>query len=172
MQAKKALLEWNTDEARVSALYRFALSALLASREVSWITGMTAEKFGVKAVSIAFMEKSHLRFRPKVSGAKGLLPRSEALCRETIDSGRTIVVEDLCADHAFASAPSVVNPPHLRFFASAPITFEEEQHRIGALVLVDTRPREFPPASSALLESIASHIVPWLLDPKRGDFRI
>lgn len=162
----------DTDDERVSALYRFALLALLASREVDWITSMTAEKFGVRAVSVAFMEKSHLRFRPKASGAKGLLPRSEALCRETIDTGRTIAVEDLCADRAFCDSPSVVKAPYLRFFASAPITFEEDGHRIGALVLVDTKPRPFPEASQTLLNSIAAHIVPWLLDPKKGEFRI
>jgi GAF domain-containing protein len=161
----------NVEQARLMALQRFAIQALLSSREAGWIVDMTATKFAVKAVSLAFMDKAHLRFKPKVPSAKGVLPRSEALCRETIESGRTIVVEDLTNDPGFSKASSVVNPPHLRFFASAPITFEEE-FRIGALVLVDTTPREFPAASITLLESIATHIVPWLLNPKQGEFRV
>jgi GAF domain-containing protein len=160
----------DAEQARLFALYRFAILALLASREANWIVDMAAAKFAVKAVSLALMDKAHLHFKPKVPGAKGMLPRSEALCRETIESGRTIVAEDLRSDPDFATCSSVVNPPHLRFFASAPITYENG-HRIGALVLIDTKPREFPAASIVLLESIAANIVPWLLEPKAREFR-
>ncbi|MFC5066852.1 GAF domain-containing protein [Flaviflagellibacter deserti] len=150
--------------ARIAALHRFAIQALLFSKEAEQITNLLIGRFGVKAVSLAFMDGDMLRFKPKVPGAKGELPRNSALCRETIATGKTIVVEDLTKDARFRDNSNVTTRPYLRFFASAPIKIDNE-YSIGALVLVDTEPRHFPNSSTLLLEQIADRVVPWLLNP-------
>lgn len=49
-------------------------------------------------------------------------------------------VEDLRHDDRFSSIPLVTSPPHLRYYAGTPL-FAQSGIAIGALVLVDNKPR-------------------------------
>jgi GAF domain-containing protein len=50
------------------------------------------------------------------------------------------IIKDARADVRFASVPLVVGPPHIRFYASAPLV-SRDGYKLGALCLLDTAAR-------------------------------
>lgn len=66
-----------------------------------------------------------------------------------------VIVEDTLEDFRFKEALCVVNPPHVRFYAGAPMISTHSGHRYGALFLMDTKPHRFAPEKYALLAHFA-----------------
>jgi GAF domain-containing protein len=50
------------------------------------------------------------------------------------------IIKDARADVRFASVPLVVGPPHIRFYASAPLV-SRDGYKLGALCILDTAAR-------------------------------
>ncbi|KAK9810348.1 hypothetical protein WJX72_009180 [[Myrmecia] bisecta] len=69
-----------------------------------------------------------------------------------------LVVEDSLEDGRFAENPFVVNEPHIRFYAGAPLV-SSRGHRLGSLCVVDYKPRKFDAESCNLLCNFATMVV-------------
>jgi signal transduction histidine kinase len=67
--------------------------------------------------------------------------REVALCAHTIMSDEPLVVLDTTKDARFADNPVVAQPPHVRFYAGAPLITAEGM-RIGTICLIHFVPRE------------------------------
>jgi len=66
------------------------------------------------------------------------------------------VILDALQDWRFANNPQVVGPPHIRFYAGAPLR-TSDGHNIGTLCIMDDKPRsEFPPRSRLILKEFAA----------------
>jgi diguanylate cyclase (GGDEF)-like protein len=86
------------------------------------------------------------------------LPREIAFCSLTIlEPTRATVIADTLLDPRVATNPLVVGRPHFRFYAGAPIT-DADGMALGAFCVLDTRPREFGPAETALLWEMADNV--------------
>src|ERR1700722_18215190 len=72
-------------------------------------------------------------------GASGT-PCDIAFCNHTIISEDVFVVEDALKDTRFGADPLVIGEPHIRFYASVPLSLQPDL-RLGSLCLVDYRPR-------------------------------
>ncbi|WP_227429864.1 GAF domain-containing hybrid sensor histidine kinase/response regulator [Psychrobacter sp. I-STPA6b] len=101
--------------------------------------------FDVDMVAITFMDENTQYLKsPMGPGDMCETPRNDAICNYTILSDQVFVVKDLMADKRFINHNLVVKPPHLRFYAGAPIILEEDgyHYRLGALCLLDTNPHD------------------------------
>lgn len=79
---------------------------------------------------------------PAASGAElEPTPRSTAFCARTILGNRMLVVPDTRADPDFANNPLVTGPPHIRFYAGAPVHAPNGMP-IGSLCAIDLRPHD------------------------------
>src|SRR5262249_61452959 len=80
--------------------------------------------------------------RPGLKAHAGLtdpeLARGASLCALAIDG--PLVIGDTLADPRFAAHPLVTDSPHVRFFAGVPLRTADD-HAIGALCVMDVRPR-------------------------------
>ena len=85
-------------------------------------------------------------------------PRHLAFCDETIRGDDVLVVPDLAASPRHAGHPAVTGPPHLRFYAGAPL-LNPDGHALGTLCVVDTVPRSLDPAAIQALRSLAGRVV-------------
>lgn len=68
------------------------------------------------------------------------IPRDVSFCGHTI-VGETMVVNDTINDDRFVDSPFVKGPPHIRFYAGTSVTVDD--HHVGTLCVMDTRPRTF-----------------------------
>jgi GAF domain-containing protein len=88
----------------------------------------------------------------------GDTPRDAAFCNYTILSDEVFVVSDALADDRFRNNPFVTGAPFLRFYAGAPLIFLKNI-RLGALCLLDTKPRSFSRGDKAELQLFAERAV-------------
>lgn len=122
------------------------------------ITRMAQQLFGVSAAAVTLVTRD-VQVHKSQHGpmALGDGPRDAAFCDHTIRDSRTLVVEDATEDPRFATNPAVVGAPHIRFYAGHPLE-GPGGHRVGALCLVDDRPRHFTESEQALLAELASWV--------------
>jgi GAF domain-containing protein len=89
--------------------------------------------------------------------------RSDAFCDHTIRGDEVFVVPDLSRDSRFAGNPLVVGEPFFRFYAGAPLTYRRGI-RLGALCVLDTRPRDFSRGDRAELAEMADRVLGLIAD--------
>ncbi|WP_090747179.1 GAF domain-containing protein [Paracoccus tibetensis] len=85
-------------------------------------------------------------------------PRSMSFCNYAILGDDVFVVEDAHADPRFMDNPLVTGEPFIRFYAGAPLVYLKDI-RLGALCLLDSRPRKFTLGERAELAAMAEAAV-------------
>jgi GAF domain-containing protein len=95
--------------------------------------------------------------------------RDHAICNYTILHDTVLVVPDTLRSKEFRGNPYVQGEPHLRFYAGAPLTLAPNV-RVGALCLLDTKPRTFDAAQMQDLNGLARLVVDelWLRQTLRS----
>lgn len=89
---------------------------------------------------------------PEVAAA-GRTPRERSMCRHVVEDEQPFVVEDFLTTERFREQHLRMGPG-VRFYAGVPLK-TSEGHAIGALCLVDSRPREFDDRDTATLRAFA-----------------
>lgn len=84
-------------------------------------------------------------------------PRSEALCDVTIQRPQITVVPDTALDPVLRERSWAQGPDALRFYAGYPVE-SPDGYRVGALCVVDSRPRDFTDQDEALLRELALRV--------------
>ena len=96
--------------------------------------------FRVPIAFVSFIDSDDQVLKDRCGiGASGT-PRDIAFCNHTIISDDVFVVEDALKDSRFGADPLVIGEPHIRFYASVPLSLQPGL-RLGSLCLVDYRPR-------------------------------
>jgi hypothetical protein len=120
------------------------------------ITASARACFGTQFAAITLVQED----TQQVLSAAGIgmrrvpLPRSESFCDVTIRRNSAFVIEDAARDPRYAHYGTVAGGPGIRFYAGYPIE-SPDGHRVGALCLLDARPRQFTPSEAALLRLLA-----------------
>lgn len=86
------------------------------------------------------------------AGPAASLPREQSVCAHAVAGGGTLVVPDVLRDPRFAANPWLKSLG-MRFYAGAPL--RHGPHLLGALCLLDTRPRALTRRETLLLEAMA-----------------
>lgn len=104
------------------------------------IARLAAHIFETPIVAIFCREGSDVRCLSAIGLDEAQGAGNSSLFAHTIESGETLVIEDMSADHRFQNTPLVTSAPHLRFYASVPL-FTRDDQRAGTLSIADTKPR-------------------------------
>ena len=109
------------------------------------LTGLAAALFGTSAAFVSVIGPERQQFRSVRGVDLQETPVAFSLCAYTIARAGSTIIEDAAAHPRFSSSPFVTGAPHIRFYAGAPIEVREQ--RIGTVCVIDSKPRQTPPAA-------------------------
>ncbi len=110
----------------------------------------------ITLISLVDVERQWFKSRQGLDARE--TPREISFCGHAILGTETLLVPDTKADVRFADNPLVVNAPHIRFYAGAPLTLSSGL-TVGTLCAIDSEPREVSQAQLAVLHDLAQCVV-------------
>ncbi|MEL6916059.1 MAG: methyl-accepting chemotaxis protein [Pseudomonadota bacterium] len=125
---------------RLAALRAFNALDTDPEREFDDLVVLSCSIFGVATSLISMVDSERQWFKAKVGLDAQETRRDLAFCTHAILSDATFVVPDATADLRFAENPLVKGPPHIRFYAGAPLV-TGQGFRIGTFSILDPVPR-------------------------------
>lgn len=152
----------DNDEVRVAALDK---SGLLDAEPDDALDAMTTElvrKHEVPIAVVVLIDKHREIWKsaaglPAELAAAGEIPRSLSLGGHVVAANEMLVVDDLWKDHRFANNP-LLRINGVRFFAGAPLQTSTGD-AIGALCILDNKPRRFDEREAASLRASAEALM-------------
>lgn len=84
--------------------------------------------------------------------------KADSFCNVAIRQDEVLVVPDALNDPRFADTGLVKGAPHVRFYAGAQLR-GPDGHGLGALCVIDTKPREFSANEIAILRDLGDMIM-------------
>lgn len=117
---------------------------------------------------ISLVEEHRQWFKSKVGLTVSETPREISICSHAIQTpDRTMVINDLTKDDRFRKNPLVTGDPHASFYAGVPLV-DSEGFALGALCVIDTRPRNLSEDQLFALRTLAKSVVSLMEQSKRS----
>jgi hypothetical protein len=149
--------------ARQAALRRLGILDAGPNDQFDLITRKLADAFDAPTAMLSLVDAERVFWTsatglpPELAAARET-PRDTSLSGHVVATGDMLVVEDVLADARFANNP-VLRERGIRFYAGAPLR-TRAGHVIGALCVIDTKPRgAISPRDRLLLQKIADDVV-------------
>ena len=143
---------------RLAALYALLILDTPAEERFDKIVAFAATEFDVPIATVTLVDAERQWFKARVGLDVCETGRDEAFCSHAILEADILVVEDALADPRFADNPLVSGPPHIRFYAGAPLIMPSGL-RLGTLCLIDRRPRTLDPMELSILSTLRDLVV-------------
>ncbi|AVS74253.1 putative bifunctional diguanylate cyclase/phosphodiesterase [Paracidovorax cattleyae] len=148
----------SAEQQRLTALRATGLLDTPPTEEFDRITRLASRLFGVPIALVSLVDADRQWFKSQVGLPVRETCREDAFCDHTIRSSDVMVVENALEDPRFAANPLVAGPPHIRFYAGAPLILRGHHH-LGSLCLIDTVPRTFDASQQRQLEDLAALVM-------------
>ena len=146
------------DEAwRLAMLERFGLLSESRDPFLDALTITMARSFQVPISAVSFIDRERQFFKAITGLDVRETARSCSFCAHVLWWPEPMVVLDARDDERFARNPLVLDAPHIRFYAGAPIHLRGVC--LGSLCVIDHRPRaDFDDAQVRMLKGAASAV--------------
>lgn len=137
MNDQSALLEVS-EQQRLSVLDEYRIFGTAPEQAFDDLTRIAAYICGTP-VSLVSLVGRDTQFFKSVRGLDLVeTSRELSFCAHTLDTARTLIVEDAQADQRFANNALVQGDPHIRFYAGAPI-LARDGHVLGTVCVIDDK---------------------------------
>ena len=132
----------DAEQARLAALHAYNVLDTPSDPTLDRITALAAELLDAPAAAISLIDADRQRFKSRFGELPDETPRSLAFCNHTlrVTTGETLLVEDASLEPAFRDNPLVSAHGGVRFYLGAPLV-DRCGHALGALCVIDTKPR-------------------------------
>lgn len=157
----ETLLPIITDEdRRLSALHALGLLDSEPEKAFDALVTLTATRFDCPVSMLTLIDRNRQWVKARFGTEMEETSRDIAFCDHTIRSDTPLVVNDAMLDPRFANNPLVTDDPQIRFYAGAPIHIANAsgRHAIGAICLIDDKPRQMTAEQAETLTHIATVI--------------
>jgi GAF domain-containing protein len=143
----------HNDPERLQALYQLLILDTPPEERFDRIVGFAADEFDTTMSQLTLIDEHRQWFKARLGVAPCESSRAESFCGHLVEAIDGLVVNDTLADIRFFDNPWVVAAPHIRFYAGAPLVLPTG-HVVGALCVLDQRPRVFDAADRAILNAL------------------
>jgi GAF domain-containing protein len=127
--------------ARLEALRRLAILDSAPEKVYDDIVGRLARSFDAPIAMVNLLDQDRDWFKSCVGLKHNQSPMATSFCEALFHSTDDIVVaEDTTLDPRFSNHPLVTGPPHIRFYAAARLTVNEQT--VGSLCGYDIAPKK------------------------------
>lgn len=118
------------------------------------LTSLTQRIFDVPIVAISLIDQDKQCFKSILGTDLSGTSREVSFCGHTILQDEIMVVGDAQGDTRFNNNPLVTGEPNIRFYAGYPI-HASKNLPIGALCIIDNKPRTLSDAQKLILQDLA-----------------
>jgi GAF domain-containing protein len=146
------------EEQRLKELRLYAVLDTPPEKAFDNITELAARIFKTPIASVTLIDEDRQWFKSCVGLETREVGRHIAFCAHAILEDGVMVVPDARADARFADNPLVTGEPHIRFYAGAPLV-TSAGHAIGAVCVIDTKPRGITAAQMNELRFLAQQVI-------------
>jgi PAS domain S-box-containing protein len=146
------------DAQRVAALLRYDVLDTFPERAMDDLTVVAAQICGTPTSLISLVDDHRQWFKSRVGFRIPETPREVSFCGYAILGTTTFVVNDTALDERFADNPLVVDEPHIRFYAGAPLV-TPDGYVLGTLCVMDHVPRHLDALQLEALEALSRQVV-------------
>ena len=155
--------EPSNEDLRIAALRAIVVDDTLPEERFDRIVQFAAVEFDAPIVAITLADAEHREFKARVGLDGCAAPRDQSFFEHAILEPDMLIVVDALVDPRFAGNLLVTGAPHLRFYAGAPLRTPEGEV-LGALCVVDTKPRGLDEFERAILRTLRDLTVRELID--------
>ena len=153
---------------RLRAVRDHAILDTAPELEFDALARVAAHAFATPIALVAMMDSDRLWFKSRLGVDLPQLDRRIAFCAHAImRPHEPLVVEDLRTDARFSANPLVVDAPHIRFYAGAPIV-DPAGLALGTIAVIDARPRTFADAQREALMDLSTLVMTALQNRRRA----
>ncbi len=148
-------VQQHTEEARLAALDRYAILDTEPEQAFDDIVVLAAFVCKAPMAMLSLVDDHRQWFKSKVGVQIRETPRDVSFCAQAIQSGHEdlFIVPDALLDERFRNNPLVLNEPHIRFYAGAPLV-DEDGFALGTLCVLDRESRKLEPEQEEALKSL------------------
>ncbi len=114
---------------------------------------IAASAFSVPVALVSLVDAQRQWFKSCIGLGVRETSRDLAFCAHVVESGQDLIIPDTHLDERFADNPLVQEPPHIRFYAGAPLNLDNGEC-LGTLCLIDFRPRTLSAGEIELLHEL------------------
>lgn len=139
---------------RLKALNALCILDTPAEERLDRFTRLAQQLFDAPIAVVTLVDTDRQWFKSVQGLPVHQTSRDVSFCGHTILHDETMVVSDALLDQRFSDNPLVTGEPNIRFYAGAPL-HSAEGHRVGALCIIDVKPREFPEKQIQALRDLA-----------------
>lgn len=148
-----------TESARLRALHSCAILDTPPEEAFDQLAALAASILDAPMAMIGFVDERRQWFKAVVGLQAQETDLSVAFCPHWLDGRREpVVLPDVSQDPRFASNPLVLGPPHIRFYACAPLVTAEGLP-LGTIAVLDTVPRTPRPEQLQALRILARQVL-------------
>jgi hypothetical protein len=147
-----------TDEdARLAALLEMGILDSPRDEQLDQIVATTRDLFGASGAGVNLIDSDRQWVMSSAGRSQGTICRGDSVCTTTIGATDIFIVEDTLLNPDYRDKEWAHGDDAVRFYAGFPIE-APDGHRIGALCVVDDKPRTFEAADRALLRELAMRV--------------
>lgn len=145
------------EDKRVQSLCSLNILDTPAEERFDRITRRAKQHFGVDIALVSLVDAKRQWFKSKQGLDASETPRDISFCGHAILSSSIFNIPDALEDPRFADNPLVTDPPHIRFYAGAPLRAADGQ-RIGTLCIIDNKPHNLSAEELSVLRELADEV--------------
>ncbi len=147
----------SNERERLEVLWGLQLLDTLQDSAFDDLCQEAARLFDAPVALITLLDAHRQWFKARVGFEVCETARDASFCNYVVAQDTVLIVSDARQDPRFANNPLVVGPPHVRFYAGAPLYYGDGI-RLGALCVIDQRPRAADEIDITTLRRLADRV--------------